>query len=570
MKIARIDCAARKGGLKPLAEELLPVGGRGLIARIMSEEIPGDCDALGEKNKIIICNGPLAGVAVSSAGRLSVGGKSPMTGGIKESNSGGTAAEALAKLGLRALVLEGIPAADAPWQLIEVTEEGIRFHDAADYLGLGNYALAERLFGDFGKDYSLITVAQSAELGYLNAGIAITDIFGRQSRMAARGGLGTVMGSKKIKAVLISKKGKYRPEGASSEAFKAARKDFHEIVKSNDRIKVLHDYGTASTVMDVQRLGALPTKNFSVGQFDGSETLSGEYIHDLILKRGGEGKISEPCMAGCIIGCSNAYADEAGKEIVSPLEYETLGLMGSNIGIGDPDVVARFNYICNDYGIDTIDAGGSLGVMAEAGLFAFGDAAAMEAALHEVPKNSYFGRLVGMGTGLAAKFLGVRRAPVVKNQCMSAYDPRGVKGTGITYATTPMGADHTAGLTVFMPVDHHSKEGQIEISRKMQTGRTAYDVLGLCSFLTAATAMRPDAVVAMVNSLYGLSLEPSFLGEVAVKTIQLELAFNRAAGLTAKDDRVPAFIREEALPPFGLTWDIEDEELDSLVRSWES
>ncbi len=564
MKIARIDTASRRVSYSSLPKELLPVGGRGLIARMMNEEVPADSYPLGGKNKLFICNGPLAGTHVSSAGRLSIGSRSPMTGGIKESNCGGTAADALAGVGLRALVLENLPEKDSPWMLIVVKEGDISFQPAEKYLGLGNYALSARLFEDFGKDFSLITVAQSAEREYLNAGIAITDMYGRQSRMAARGGLGTVMGTKRIKAILIDRKGTFRHEGVSSGAFREARKAFHQIVTSCDRISVLRDYGTASTVMDVQRLGALPTRNFSEGRFEGAETLSGEHIHDLIQERGGDGRNSEACMPGCIIQCSNVYPDRQGKEIVAPLEYETLCLMGSNIGIGDPDQVAEFNYICNDYGIDTIDAGGSLGVMAEAGLFDFGDFEAMKKALHDVPVGGFHGRLVGMGTGIAAKLLGVRRAPVVKNQCMSAYDPRGVKGTGITYATSPMGADHTAGLTVFMPVDHHDKTGQVEISRKMQVGRSAYDVLGLCAFLTAATAMRPDAVTAMLNSLYGLSLEPSFLAETGMETIRQEIAFNRAAGFTSRDDRIPEFFREEPLPPFNLTWDIDDEELDSI------
>ena len=132
------------------------------------------------------------------------------------------------------------------------------------------------------------------------------------------------------------------------------------------------------------------------------------------------------------------------------------------MGLSDPDDVARINRICNDYGLDTIETGGVLGVMAEAGLLEFGDAEGFIEAIKEVPDDTWIGRMIGMGTGVTAKLLNVKRAPVVKNQCMSAYDPRGVKGTGVTYATSPMGADHTAGLTVFMPMDHHDKKDQIE------------------------------------------------------------------------------------------------------------
>lgn len=532
------------------------------------------CNPLGSENKLIVCNGPLAGAGVSSAGRLSIGAKSPLTGGIKESNAGGTAGEALAGLGLRAVIFEDIPEpaggregdSSIPPYLLKIDSGSAEFIPADEYAGLGNYELKKRLTERFGSEYSTLTLGPAGEKLFINSGIAVSDREGRPSRFAARGGLGAVMGKKGIKAVLLHMKGGYKHEGAADEAFKKARSAYHNCIKDNDRIKVLREYGTASTVMDTQRLGALPTRNFSSGQFDGVETLAGEHIHDEIVRRSGDGTNSESCMQICVIKCSNVYPDKEGKEIVAPFEYETISLLGSNIEIGNTDTVALLNHLCNDYGMDTIETGGALGVMAEAGMLTFGDDQGFIEALREVPKDSWSGRLVGMGTENTARILGVWRAPVVKGQCMSGYDPRGVKGTGITYATTPMGADHTAGLTVFAPVDHHSKEGQIELSRKIQIGRAAYDVFGMCAFLMAATAMKPELITDMLNGLYGTGYEPGHVAETGKDVIRRELAFNRAAGFSSGDDTVPDFFKTEKLPPFNLEWDITDEELLSLFE----
>lgn len=565
MQILRVDCRNNTYKYEDLPGDFETIGGRGIIARILNDEVPPRCNPLGPENKLIICNGPLAGAGVSSAGRLSIGAKSPLTGGIKESNAGGTAGEALAKIGLRAVILEAQPEAPGVQHILKLDEGSAEFISAEEYAGMGNYELKERLSECFGEDYSTLTIGQAGEKLFINSGIAVSDRDGRPNRLAARGGLGAVMGRKGIKAVLIKMKGSRKYPGASSEAFKTARSQYHEVVKTNDRIKVLREYGTASTVMDAQRLGALPTRNFTSGQFDGVETLSGEFIHDEIERRGGEGTNSESCMQICLIQCSNAYPDKNGKEIVAPFEYETISLMGSNLEVGDTDTVAYLNYLCNDYGMDTIETGGALGVMAAAGMLEFGDGPGfIEAVKEVVTDGSWTGRLVGMGTENAARILGVWRAPVVKGQCMSGYDPRGVKGTGITYATTPMGADHTAGLTVFAPVDHHSKEGQIELSRKIQIGRAAYDVFGLCAFLMAATAMKPELITEMLNGLYGTAYEPSHVAETGKDVIRREIAFNRAAGFTAADDTIPDYFKQEKLPPFNLEWDISDEELSSV------
>jgi aldehyde:ferredoxin oxidoreductase len=563
MDILRIDLSSKDSTREPMKQENLLLGGRALTTKIMASEIPPTCDPLGDENKLIIANGPLAAAGVSSGGRLSIGGKSPLTGGAKEANSGGSAADSMAKLGLRAIVLEG-KAKEGENYILVINDEGCSFHDATPYKGLGLFALAEKLYDEYGKDQSLIAIGPAGEQGLYAAGISISDMFGRPSRLAARGGLGAVMGTKGVKAIVITKKGSYRYPNLRSEAFIAARKKFNDIVANSERVQVLKKYGTASTVAPVQKMGALPTNNFSIGQFDQADNISGEALYDLIKARGGEGRHAEPCMAGCLVQCSNVVPDTNGKELVAPLEYESLILLGSNLGIGDIDAIGRLNWLCNDLGIDSIEIGGSLGVAAEGGQARFGCLEDFENILLQMYEGTLLGRLVGMGAGICGKVLGVTRIPTVKNQTMSAYDPRGVKGTGITYATTPMGADHTAGLTVFFPVDHSNKEGQIELSKKAQIQRSGYDCMGLCAFLTSATGQTPELITDMVNALYGFNITPADWDNMALETIKEEIAYNRAAGLGKETDRVPEFFKKEKLAPNNATWDVTDDELDSI------
>ena len=316
------------------------------------------------------------------------------------------------------------------------------------------------------------------------------------------------MGSKGLKAILIRRAG-----GAPKlpAAGRAAITEFHKLVATSARITVLRDYGTASTVMLTQDLGGLPTRNFSAGRFEGAQAISGEALRDLTLARGGVGTPTEACMAGCVIQCSNVFPDAAGGLAVAPLEFETLALCGSNLGLASLDEIARINRLCNDLGLDTIEVGGALGVMmeaAEAGdlpagfdraaLPRFGDGARAAELVAEIGRGTPLGRLVGQGAAAAGQALGVRRVPVVKGQAMSAYDPRVIKGTGVTYATSPQGADHTAGLTVFAPVDHLDPNGAAKLSRAVQLQRAAYDALGLCVFNLGASGGRPDVVLGML------------------------------------------------------------------------
>jgi aldehyde:ferredoxin oxidoreductase len=555
MSILRIALNSKQISTSPLPDKL--AGGRLLTDEIISTEVDPGCDPLGPRNVLALATGALAGWHISDAGRLSIGSKSPLTGGIKESNVGGNVADALAGLGYRAVVLTGALPADAP-ELVVIDETGVRFAPAGHLWGLALEEVAERLQAEYGSDYGYLAIGPTGEMGMASAAICVSDVRGAPYRFAARGGLGAVMGSKGVKAILVKKSKRPRP---ADTAFKEAVKAFLNAITSNPRVEVLRKYGTASTVMLVQSLGGLPTRNFSSGEFEEAERISGEAIYRLTEERGGEGTPTESCMAACAIQCSNIFPDADGQRLVAPIEYETLVMCGSNLGIGDLDTIARLNRLCNEYGLDTIEVGAALGVAAEAGVWTFGDGQKAIELLHEIGQGTVLGRLLGQGCSITGKVLGNRRIPAVKGQALSAYDPRGVKGTGVTFATTPQGGDHTAGLTVFAPVDHHSAEGQVQLSRGTQITRAAYDSLGLCVFLLGSTGGHPELITNMLNGAYGTNLTPAYLDQIGQRVIDLERDFNRRAGLTTESDRLPDFFYNEPLPPHGEVFDVPDHEI---------
>jgi aldehyde:ferredoxin oxidoreductase len=486
-----------------------------------------------------------------------------LTGGIKESNAGGDAADAMAGVGYRAVVFSGKFPADEPG-LVIIETDGVRFLPAADYWGLDLEETASRLQTAFGEEYALVAIGPTGEALLPAAAIGVSDLRGDPFRFAARGGLAAVMGSKHLKAILIRKGRRTCPKG---EAFRAAVRAFHQLVASNERVEVLRKYGTASTVMFCQELQALPTRNFRHGTFEEAEQLSGEALYELTVARGREGTPTERCMSACMIQCSNVYPDESGDRLVAPIEYETLGMCGSNLGIGDPDMVARLNRVCNELGLDTIEVGAALGVAAEAGLWRFGDGERAIELVQEIGKPTLLGRLLGQGCTTTGQVLGIRRVPAVKGQALGAYDPRGIKGMGVTFATSPMGGDHTAGLTIFAPLDHKTTDGQIELSRDTQITRAAYDALGLCVFLLGSTATRPDLVVDMLNAAYGTDRGPDALAQLGAELIAIERGFNHQAGLTTATDRLPDFFYDEPLSPHGEVFDIAP---DALAHFWDA
>lgn len=566
-KILRINLETESWKLEDTLADLYGhLGGRGLTSKIIRTEVPPRCDPLGKENKLVFAAGLLAGTSAPNSGRLSVGAKSPLTGTIKEANSGGAAAHKLARLGIQAVVVEGVAAIPT---CLKIDASGVTFLNATNLEMLGNYELIRRLRGELGENIGIISIGTAGAMRLLASTVSVTtpDF---HVRSAARGGLGAVMGSKNLKAVVIDDTGCQAVQPEDKELFTASVKALSKGIASHPLIGGLRMFGTPLLVNLVNEMGGLVTKNYSLGRFAGAEKISGEYIAEL-LKARPEAKTEHRCMPGCIVSCSNVFTGETGRVVVSGLEYETIAMMGSNCMIDDIDVVAAMNGICNDIGVDTMDVGGAIAVCMEAGMIPWGDGKAALKLADAIASGSENGQMVGNGCRFTGNKLGVRRIPHVKGQSLAGYDPRVLKGTGVTYATSPMGADHTCGNALPSPAnpDYNpsAPKGQGDISRFLQTYMAAVDTLGLCLFASLPTLEIPELqkeILGCVSGLLGISLEPDYLMRLGQSVLQTETSFNTEAGFTKIDDRLPQFFLEEKIMPSGNTFDVSEEDLDAV------
>ena len=546
-KYLTIDLATRAIKSEDVTGETLARAGRYLIAKTLVDRGLADIDPLGPENPLIFSAGPFAGTNFSNANRISVGCKSPLTGGIKESNGGGTMAFAMGQLGIAGMTLEN---QSDDWVVIRIPLEGeITFEDASPYLGKGVFETAKMLFAKYGDKVSLGICSPIGEYGGLISGIVFTDPEGRPTRISARGGVGAVMGSKKVKAIVCDKH--KMPDFHERKKLMQSIKTYGGMIKDDPATQNLGARGTALVADVINHLGGLPVRNFSSGQLVDTAKerlkMGGDYIREQNLERGGE--TTHACMPGCMIKCSNVYADENGNELVAPLEYETIGLLGTNCGLTHPDQVARVNAVANDLAIDTIEAGALLGVLMEAGQADWGDEAFMIEALADIREGNERGRLLAQGTARVAKHYGIKRAPVIKKQSISAYDPRVVEVTGISMMLTAQGADHTTGnLPAFECVGKSTEELTLE-SLKIQAKCAAVDSLGICVFGRSVTNVNPELIITALNDAVGTTFEPEFFDRLGKETLVLEEAFNKAAGFTSADDELPEFFYQEPLAP---------------------
>ena len=564
-EIWRVNARTHEVTREPLPASWTRLGGRGLLARILLDEVDAACDPLGPGNKLIFAPGLLVGHMLSSTDRISIGGKSPLTGGIKEANAGGRTGLHMATMGIHALIIEDMPAGD-DWWVLHLSLNGAKWEKANDLAGLGVYETAPKLLEKYGDKVAIALIGPGGEMGMKSAGIQNLDKDRIPSRIAARGGLGAVMGSKRIKAIVFDNAGGQKPPIVHAEAFKVAQKDYTQSVMNHPQSVTYRDYGTAAMTQLTQRFAAIPVNNFSRGTFDNVEDVSGEALREFTLKRGHPSDPAHACMAGCTIKCSNIFGGEDGRIIVSPLEYETIGLMGTNLGIDSLDVIGGLNWHVNDLGLDSIEVGAALGVAAEAGLMSWGDGQAAQGLIDEIRSGSALGRVLGDGAAAVGKKYNVERVPVVKGQAMSAYEPRSIKGTGVTYATTPQGADHTCGLTIRANVNHLDPNAQIEVSRNAQLNMAGYDTLGACIFAGFGYAATPDGVVKrLLQARYGWDdLPDNILQALGKETIAMEREFNRRAGFTKENDRIPKWMTEEAIPENNSVFDVPEGQLDGI------
>ncbi|MDD2922503.1 MAG: aldehyde ferredoxin oxidoreductase C-terminal domain-containing protein [Anaerolineales bacterium] len=564
-QVWRINVRTQTLTREPIPATWQRLGGRGLIARILVDEVDAKCDPLGAGNKLIFAPGLLVGHILSSTDRISIGGKSPLTGGVKEANAGGRTGYHMAFMGIHALVIEDLPKEDGYW-VLHLSLNGAKWERADNLVGLGVYETAKKLIETYGDKVAISLIGPGGEMKMKSAGIQNIDKDKIPSRIAARGGLGAVMASKGLKAIVFDHAGGAKPFIADVEAFKAAQKDYTKVVMDHPQSVTYRDYGTAAMAQMTQRFAALPAHNFSRGTFDNVEKISGETLREFTLTRGKPSDPSHACMAGCTIKCSNVFGGEDGKIIVSPLEYETIGLMGTNLDIDSLNAIGRMNWEVNDLGLDSIEVGGALGVAAEAGLMKWGSEEDAMKLIAEIRNGTELGRILGDGAVTVGKKYNIERVPAVKGQAMSAYEPRSIKGTGVTYATTPQGADHTCGLTIRAQVNHLDPTQQKEISLNGQLNMAGYDTIGACIFAGFGYAATPDGVVKrLLKARYGWDDVPdNILQALGKETIKLEREFNKRAGFTAKDDRLPEWMTREPIPENGSVFDVSEETLDTI------
>ena len=555
---------------EPVPDNWMGLGGRGLTSTIIAEEVVPTCHPLGGKNKLVIAPGLLSGTVAANSGRLSIGAKSPLTGTIKEANAGGSAAQMLARLGCKAIIIEGQPATDT-WYTLTVSENEITISEEKELIGKGNFDVVNVIEKRTGEKHGIITIGPAGEMKLTAANISIKDP-DSHLRSCGRGGLGAVMGSKRVKCIIIEPTDT-KVEIADPEKFKTANRTFTKALVDNPISQALGTYGTNVLVNIINEAGALPTRNFTCGQFDGHEEISGETMHDIIVER--EGKPKHNCHKGCVIQCSQIYNDKDKKYKTSGFEYESIWAMGADCCVDNLDFIAEADHLMDDIGIDSIETSVAMGVAMEGGLLDFGDGATICKILREdVAKGTPLGRIIGCGAGSVGRAFGVTRVPVVKNQAIPAYDPRAIKGIGITYATSTQGADHTMGYTIATNIlgvggslDPLSHEGQVELSRNLQIATAAIDSTGMCLFIAFAALDDENclpALVDMINARFGADLTADDVTNLGISILKTERAFNEAAGFTNKDDRLPEFFYEEPVAPHNVVWDIPDEELDKF------
>jgi aldehyde:ferredoxin oxidoreductase len=290
----------------------------------------------------------------------------------------------------------------------------------------------------------------------------------------------------------------------------------------------------------------------------------------IITDRGG--KTTHMGCAQCVVHCSNEYVDKQGKYMTASLEYETIWSMGGMTGITDLDTIAKLDYLCDDIGLDTMSTGVAVAVAMDAGKAKFGDSEAAIRMVEEVAKGTQFGKVLGNGPAAVGRHLGHHRVPVVKGQSIAAYDPRGMQGNGVTYATCPMGADHTAGNVIGEylsgALDPLKPDGQVAASRNSQIGMASVDYMGLC-LMASVVLKTPEggqAFLKALNAKLGTNLGPEAIPAFGIRVLQAEREFNRKAGFTSKDDRLPEFFYKEPLPPHNKVFLVSDNDLDSTFN----
>jgi aldehyde:ferredoxin oxidoreductase len=545
-RMIRVDMTNQTASIEAFPDEWKLLGGRALSAKILLAECDPTCDALGPDNLLVIAPGTLAGTSAPTSGRISIGGKSPLTGGIKEANAGGNPGQDLMKLGYRCMIVTGKPSDSDKRYAIDVTGDAVTIKEANDTKGMWNYALIDHLAKSYSETASFISIGPAGEQLLTGASVACTDQEQERhpARHAARGGLGAVMGSKGVKYISVDpvKAGVRQP--ANRKEFMGRSKGYTKDYLAGPQ---MFKTGTSSVVPVANMLFTFPYKNRTEGQSPDAATLDGARIVESFEERGGG---MHNCMTGCIVQCSNVVHDRDGNYKTSALEFETLTLLGANCGIASWEDVADLDRLCDEIGLDTVETGAAIAIYMDSGKMQFGDAEGAKRILQEIADGTELGKAIGNGAVATGKKTGHSRVPTAKGQALPAWDPRPLKATGITYCTSPMGADHTAGLIVNpgLPPEEWAKASQ-----QCQLVNAACDSSGFCQFLQPTL----ESMAGFFSDFYGEDITREQVADIGWACLEDEWEFNKRAGFTDADDTMADCLKQDAIGPQELVWDVD-------------
>jgi len=537
------------------------LGQRGLATRYLVEEIDPRCDALGPDNKLIMTTGPLTGTMASTGGRYSVVTKSPLTGAIACSNSGGFIGNEIKNAGLDMIIFEG--KSPKPVYLY-IENDKVELLPAGDLWGKSVWETDELIHKKHQDPLIRIAcVGRSAETGCLYAGI-INDLH----RAAGRSGVGTVMASKNLKAVAVRGSkgvGNIKDPMAFMKATQAGKKVLADNAVTGQGLPAL---GTQVMMNVINEIGAMPTRNMKEVQFEGSSKISGEAMREPRKTDGKPNLTTNAACFGCTIACGRISTIDQGHFSVQNkpqywgnsggLEYEAAWALGSDCGVDDLDALTYANFLCNEDGWDPISFGSTVAAAME--LFEmgaittketggmelrFGSAEAVAWCAEKVSIGEGFGKDLGLGSRrLCEKYGHPDLSMTVKSQEFPAYDPRGIQGMGLAYATSNRGACHLRGYTVASEVlgipiktDPLVTEGKAELVKAFQDATAAVDSSGLCVFTTFAWTL--EDIAPQIDAACEGKWTPEKLIEVGERIWNMERDFNIAAGITGKDDNLP-------------------------------
>jgi aldehyde:ferredoxin oxidoreductase len=555
-QLIRVDMANQTVSIEPYPEEWKLLGGRALSARILLNECDPECDPLGPDNVFVIAPGVLAGTAAPTSGRISIGAKSPLTNGIKEANAGGNPGQDLMKLGYRAVIVKGQPRDSSKTYALDVTADGAEVVENAGAKGKWNYALIDYLAQSYSDKASFISIGPAGEMLLKGASVACTDQEARRpARHAARGGLGAVMGSKGLKYVAIE-------AGKASVRQPADKKAFTSLSKSYTKEYLdgpqMFKFGTSSITGVANLLNTFPYKNRTAGQSPDVDTLDGKNIVDSFETRGGG---MHNCLTGCVVQCSNIVHDKDGNYKTSALEFETITLLGANCAIASWEDVADLDRLCDEIGLDTIETGAAIAIYMDAGEMDFGDAEGAKKLLAEIAEGTELGKAIGNGADAVGKRTKHHRVPTVRGQALPAWDPRPLKATGLTYASGPMGGDHTAGLIVNPGLP---QEEWVRKSQEVQMVNAVCDSSGFCQFLQPSL----DDIRNFYGAFYGEEVTREQIAGQAWQILSDEWEFNRRAGFS-EDDPMPECIKKDPIGPTNAVWDVPQELVSQVYQRLE-